>query len=53
MRLILVVVLASAGLLAACGESEEEKAQNAVCDARAEGGGPLPFREAHGPIDYD
>jgi Rad3-related DNA helicase len=36
MRVLLVVVLASAGLLAACGESDEEKAQNAVCDARAD-----------------
>jgi major membrane immunogen (membrane-anchored lipoprotein) len=32
----LTVVLASAALLVACGESEEEKAQNAVCDARAD-----------------
>jgi Rad3-related DNA helicase len=30
------VVLVSAALLVACGESEEEKAQNAVCDARAD-----------------
>lgn len=33
---ILTVVLASAALLVACGESEEEKAQNSVCDARAD-----------------
>ena len=29
-------MLASAALLVACGESEEEKAQNEVCDARAD-----------------
>jgi hypothetical protein len=33
---VLTVVLVSAAVLAACGESEEEKAQNAVCDARAD-----------------
>ena len=29
-------MLGSAALLVACGESEEEKAQNKVCDARAD-----------------
>jgi chromosome segregation ATPase len=33
---ILAAFLASAGLLVACGESEEEEAQNRVCDARAD-----------------
>ena len=33
---VLAVLLGAAGLLAACGESEEEKAQNEVCDARAD-----------------
>jgi chromosome segregation ATPase len=33
---VLTVVLISAAVLAACGESDEEKAQNAVCDARAD-----------------
>lgn len=35
----MIAVLAAllvAGALAACGESDEEKAQNAVCDARAD-----------------
>jgi hypothetical protein len=36
MKRKLSVLLASAALLSACGESEEEKAQNAVCDARAD-----------------
>jgi hypothetical protein len=36
MNRILTILIASAALLAACGESEEEKAQNAVCDARAD-----------------
>jgi cell pole-organizing protein PopZ len=36
MKCILSILLASAALLSACGESEEEKAQNAVCDARAD-----------------
>ncbi|MGH2746258.1 MAG: hypothetical protein ACRDN8_27950 [Thermoleophilaceae bacterium] len=36
MKRILTIVLASAALLSACGESEEEKAQNRVCDARAD-----------------
>jgi major membrane immunogen (membrane-anchored lipoprotein) len=30
------LVLASGALLVACGESDEEKAQNNVCDARAD-----------------
>jgi hypothetical protein len=33
---VLAALLAVAGLLVACGESEEEKAQNEVCDARAD-----------------
>ena len=33
---VLAALLAAAGLLVACGESEEEKAQNEVCDARAD-----------------
>jgi transposase len=33
---ILAVLIALAALLVACGESEEDKAQNAVCDARAD-----------------
>lgn len=33
---ILAAVLASAALMVACGESDEEKAQNRVCDARAD-----------------
>jgi major membrane immunogen (membrane-anchored lipoprotein) len=33
---VLAVLLVAAGLLVACGESEEEKAQNEVCDARAD-----------------
>jgi hypothetical protein len=36
MNRILTILIASAALLSACGESEEEKAQNAVCDARAD-----------------
>jgi hypothetical protein len=36
MNRIPTIVLASAALLSGCGESEEEKAQNAVCDARAD-----------------
>jgi major membrane immunogen (membrane-anchored lipoprotein) len=38
MRVIpmLTVALASGTLLVACGESEEEKAQDRVCDARAD-----------------
>jgi hypothetical protein len=38
-RIWVIAVLAAllgSGALAACGESEEEKAQNAVCDARAD-----------------
>jgi hypothetical protein len=37
-RSLVIVLLLSAAVLtgAACGESEEEKAQNAVCDARAD-----------------
>jgi hypothetical protein len=33
---VLAAWLGAAGLLIACGESEEEKAQNEVCDARAD-----------------
>jgi hypothetical protein len=33
---IVVIVLACAGVLVACGESDEEKAQDRVCDARAD-----------------
>jgi aspartate oxidase len=33
---VLVAWLGAAGALVACGESEEEKAQNEVCDARAD-----------------
>jgi hypothetical protein len=33
---LLVALLGSAALAASCGESDEEKAQNAVCDARAD-----------------
>jgi hypothetical protein len=33
---VLAASLGSVGLLVACGESEEEKAQSAVCDARAD-----------------
>jgi hypothetical protein len=33
---VLAALLVAAGLLVACGESEEEKAQNEVCDARAD-----------------
>jgi chromosome segregation ATPase len=33
---VLAALLGSAALLVACGESEEEKAQNEVCDARAD-----------------
>jgi aspartate oxidase len=36
MMRILTVSLGLAAPLAACGESEEEKAQNRVCDARAD-----------------
>jgi hypothetical protein len=36
MKLMLGILLVSAALLSACGESDEEKAQNAVCDARAD-----------------
>jgi hypothetical protein len=36
MKRVLSIVLASAALLAACGESDEEQAQNRVCDARAD-----------------
>ncbi len=36
MKLVVAALLGSAALLVACGESEEEKAQNAVCDARAD-----------------
>ena len=32
----LVALIGAAALLVGCGESEEEKAQNAVCDARAD-----------------
>ena len=34
--LVVAALLGSATLLVACGESEEEKAQNEVCDARAD-----------------
>jgi hypothetical protein len=34
--LVVAALLGSAALLVACGESEEEKAQNEVCDARAD-----------------
>jgi molecular chaperone GrpE (heat shock protein) len=34
--LVVAALLGSAALLIACGESEEEKAQNEVCDARAD-----------------
>ena len=34
--LLLAAFLAAAALLVACGDSEEEKAQNEVCDARAD-----------------
>ena len=33
---VAAALLGSASLAAACGESEEEKAQNEVCDARAD-----------------
>jgi hypothetical protein len=33
---VLAACLGAAGLLVGCGESEEEKAQSAVCDARAD-----------------
>ena len=33
---ILAALIGTAPLLVACGESDEEKAQNAVCDARAD-----------------
>jgi hypothetical protein len=33
---LLAALLGSAALAASCGESDEEKAQNAVCDARAD-----------------
>jgi hypothetical protein len=33
---VFAALLVAAGLLVACGESEEEKAQNEVCDARAD-----------------
>jgi hypothetical protein len=36
MKRTLAILLALAALLTACGESDEEKAQNAVCDARAD-----------------
>jgi hypothetical protein len=36
MKRSLLVLVVLAGLAAACGESDEEKAQNAVCDARAD-----------------
>ena len=36
MILVVAALLGSATLLVACGESEEEKAQNEVCDARAD-----------------
>ena len=36
MILVVAALLGSAALLVACGESEEEKAQNEVCDARAD-----------------
>ena len=32
---VVAALLGSAALMVACGESEEEKAQNEVCDARA------------------
>jgi hypothetical protein len=35
-RTIAILALLSAALLVACGESEEEKAQDRVCDARAD-----------------
>ena len=34
--LIVAVLVGSAALLVACGESEEDKAQSSVCDARAD-----------------
>jgi hypothetical protein len=33
---VLAALLGAAGLLVACGESDEEQAQNEVCDARAD-----------------
>jgi chromosome segregation ATPase len=36
MILVVAALLWSTALLVACGESEEEKAQNEVCDARAD-----------------
>ena len=33
---VVAVLLGSAALMVACGESEEEQAQNEVCDARAD-----------------
>lgn len=33
---VVAALLGSAALMVACGESEEEKAQNEVCDARAD-----------------
>jgi hypothetical protein len=33
---VLAALIGSAALLGACGESDEEQAQNAVCDARAD-----------------
>ena len=33
---LLAALIGSAALAASCGESDEEKAQNAVCDARAD-----------------
>jgi hypothetical protein len=33
---VLTILLVLVAVLAACGESDEEKAQNAVCDARAD-----------------
>ena len=35
-RTIVILALLSAALLVACGESEEEKAQDRVCDMRAD-----------------
>ena len=36
MILVVAALVVSGALLVACGESEEEKAQNEVCDARAD-----------------
>jgi hypothetical protein len=35
-RALTTIALVAAGLLTACGDSAEEKAQNTVCDARAD-----------------